>query len=132
MNNDIVIFKNGELELEVSVSKDRETVWLSQKQMSQLFKVSTDNVGLHIKNILDEQELDSSTAEESSLVGATVEDFSIVAILSASSIWSPARLLARLRMIPTAASHSLGESESTAGIMSTPSGLRLYCSASLS
>ena len=44
MNNDIVIFKNGELELEVSVSEDRETVWLSQKQMSQLFKVSTDNV----------------------------------------------------------------------------------------
>lgn len=68
MNNDIVILKNGELELEVSVSKDRETVWLSQKQMSQLFKVSTDNVGLHIKNILDEQELDSSTAEESSVV----------------------------------------------------------------
>ena len=68
MNNDIVIFKNGELELEVSVSEDRETVWLSQKQMSQLFKVSTDNVGLHIKNILDEQELDSSTAEESSVV----------------------------------------------------------------
>ena len=68
MNNDIVIFKNGELELEVSVSKDRETVWLSQKQMSQLFKVSTDNVGLHIKNILDEQELDSSTTEESSVV----------------------------------------------------------------
>ena len=68
MNNDIVIFKNGELELEVSVSKDRETVWLSQKQMSQLLKVSTDNVGLHIKNILDEQELDSSTAEESSVV----------------------------------------------------------------
>ena len=68
MNNDIIIFKNGELELEVSVSKDRETVWLSQKQMSQLFKVSTDNVGLHIKNILDEQELDSSTAEESSVV----------------------------------------------------------------
>lgn len=68
MNSDIVIFKNGELELEVSVSKDRETVWLSQKQMSQLFKVSTDNIGLHIKNILDEQELDSSTAEESSVV----------------------------------------------------------------
>ena len=68
MNSDIVILKNGELELEVSVSKDRETVWLSQKQMSQLFKVSTDNVGLHIKNILDEQELDSSTAEESSVV----------------------------------------------------------------
>ena len=29
MNNDIVIFKNGELE--VSVSEDKETVWLTQK-----------------------------------------------------------------------------------------------------
>lgn len=37
MNNDIVIFKNGELELEVSVSQDRETVWLSLDQMAELF-----------------------------------------------------------------------------------------------
>ena len=37
MNNDIVIFRNGELELEVSVSEDRETVWLTQKQIAELF-----------------------------------------------------------------------------------------------
>ena len=37
MNNDIVIFKNGELELEVSVSEDRNTVWLSLDQMAELF-----------------------------------------------------------------------------------------------
>ena len=68
MTNDIVIFKNGELELEVTVSEDRENVWLSQRQMAELFNVSTDNIGLHIKNILSDQELDSSTAEESSVV----------------------------------------------------------------
>lgn len=66
--NDIVIFRNGELELEVSVSEDRENVWLSQRQMAQLYNVSTDNIGLHIKNILKEKELDESTAEESSVV----------------------------------------------------------------
>ena len=68
MKNDIVIFKNGELELEVSVSEDRENVWLSQKQMSELYNVSTDNIGLHIKNIMNDGELDSSTTEESSVV----------------------------------------------------------------
>ena len=34
--NDILVFKNGELELEVTVSKDRENVWLSQRQMAEL------------------------------------------------------------------------------------------------
>lgn len=68
MANEIVIFKNGELELEVTVSEDRENVWLSQRQMAELFNVSTDNIGLHIKNILSDQELDSSTTEESSVV----------------------------------------------------------------
>lgn len=29
MNNDIIVFKDGELELEVNVSKNRETVWLT-------------------------------------------------------------------------------------------------------
>ena len=29
MENDIIIFRNGELELEVTISEDRETVWLS-------------------------------------------------------------------------------------------------------
>ena len=29
MNNDIVVFKNGELELEVSIGEEKETVWLS-------------------------------------------------------------------------------------------------------
>ena len=65
MANDIVIFKNGELELEVTVS---ENVWLSQRQMAELFNVSIDNISLHIKNIYAEKELDESTIEESSVV----------------------------------------------------------------
>lgn len=36
MTKDIVLFKNGELELEVTVSEDREDVWLSQDQMATL------------------------------------------------------------------------------------------------
>lgn len=29
MNNDKIVFKDSELELEVNVSKNRETVWLT-------------------------------------------------------------------------------------------------------
>lgn len=30
MENEVIVFKNGELELEVNVSDDREIVWLSK------------------------------------------------------------------------------------------------------
>ena len=30
MENEVIVFKNGELELEVNVSEDRENVWLSK------------------------------------------------------------------------------------------------------
>ena len=65
----IIEFKNGNLEIDVSVDFEKETVWLTQKQMSELFDVTTDNIGLHIKNIFKEEELmASSTTEESSVV----------------------------------------------------------------
>ena len=49
-------------------AKDR-TVWLSQRDMAELFDVSTDNVGLHLKNIFEDGELSrASTTEESSVV----------------------------------------------------------------
>ena len=57
MNNDIVIFKNGELELEVSVSEDKETVWLSLDQMAELFKRDRSAIGKHVRNIFKEGEL---------------------------------------------------------------------------
>lgn len=65
---DLIKFEDGDFSLDVKVSPNEDTVWLSQKEMSLLFDVSTDNIGLHIKNILNEGELDHSTTEESSVV----------------------------------------------------------------
>ena len=65
---DIVKFVDNEFELDVRADKDNETVWLTQKEMSILFDVSSDNISLHIKNIIKENELDLSTTEESSVV----------------------------------------------------------------
>lgn len=46
-----------------------ETVWCTQKAMAQLFDCSSDNIGLHLKNIYETREL----ARE-----ATTENFSVV------------------------------------------------------
>ena len=65
---DLVRFTDNDFELDVRADLENETVWLTQKEMAMLFAVSTDNISLHIKNILSEKELDVSTTEESSVV----------------------------------------------------------------
>ncbi len=65
---ELIKFEDGDFSLDVNVSPEEDTVWLTQKDMALLFAVSTDNVGLHIKNIIAENELDDSTTEESSVV----------------------------------------------------------------
>lgn len=43
-----------------------QTVWLSQREMAQLFGVSTDNIGLHLKNIYEDGELSREATTEGS------------------------------------------------------------------
>ena len=48
----------------VQVLYKDETVWATQKAMAQLFDCSTDNIGLHLKNIYDTNELNKETTTE--------------------------------------------------------------------
>ena len=68
-NNSIIIYQPHADQPAIDVRLEGETVWLSQRQMSVLFDTSSDNVGLHLKNIYAEGEL---------LEEATTEDFSVV------------------------------------------------------
>ncbi len=65
---EIVKFVDDGVELNVTISTDENTVWLTQRQLSELFDTSSDNIGLHIKNIIKSGELDDSTTEEFSVV----------------------------------------------------------------
>ena len=58
MKNEIIIFENQKVKLEVNM-KD-ETVWLNREQMSILFDRDIKTIGKHINNALNE-ELDNST-----------------------------------------------------------------------
>lgn len=55
MKNEIIIFENQQVKLEVNM-KD-ETVWLTQEQMAELFDKAKSTINEHIKNIYKEKEL---------------------------------------------------------------------------
>lgn len=57
MNNEIIQFVNGDLQIDVTVSPKNETVWLTQKQMAELFDVKSQAITRHLKNIYNEEEL---------------------------------------------------------------------------
>ena len=56
MKNEIILFENQDVKLEVNM-KD-ETVWLTQDQMSNLFGKAKSTINEHIKNIYKEGELE--------------------------------------------------------------------------
>ena len=58
MIDNIVVYNDGELELKVSV--DDDTIWLTQKQLAELFSVESHNITYHIKNIYKQKELDQN------------------------------------------------------------------------
>lgn len=62
--NEIVLFVDGNVELEVPVTPEQETVWLTQEQMSQLFDTARSSIAYHINNIFKEKELDRDTSVE--------------------------------------------------------------------
>ena len=66
---EFLIFQIEGKEDGVQVVYHKESVWCTQKAMAQLFDCSTDNIGLHLKNIYETGEL---TQE------ATTENFSVV------------------------------------------------------
>ena len=61
LKNEIVLFTGGDINLEVELSPELETVWLTQKQMEKLFDVKHATVSEHISNILASGELDETS-----------------------------------------------------------------------
>ena len=51
MKNEIIIFENQNVKLEVNLKG--ETVWLTQLQMTKLFNVKQNTIAEHISNIFE-------------------------------------------------------------------------------
>ena len=61
---EFLIFQIEGKENGVQVMYRDETIWCSQKAMAQLFDCSTDNIGLHLKNIFKSGELQEDSVTE--------------------------------------------------------------------
>ena len=73
---DMILYTTEDGRSQVKLRAKDETVWLSQRDMAQLFDVSTDNVGLHLKNIFADGELEAaSVTEESSVTAADGKNY---------------------------------------------------------
>ncbi len=62
MDREIILFKDDDIELQVQVTPEQDTVWLTQDQMSELFDKDRSVIGRHINNIFKEGELDENTS----------------------------------------------------------------------
>lgn len=69
MANEVVICESLNKEIQLNVRLMNETVWLSQKQMSELFDKDVKTINEHIMNIYSEKELPRN---------ATIRKFQIV------------------------------------------------------
>ena len=61
MKNEVVVFDDDGRQIEVQVSPGEETVWLSQKQLGDLYGVKQSTISEHINNILANGELDETS-----------------------------------------------------------------------
>ena len=69
--NNLLIYKNKDGNIIVDAIYKDETLWLTQKGMSNVFDCSTDNISLHLKNIFKDNELnENSVVEESSITAS--------------------------------------------------------------
>ena len=84
MKTEIVLFTDGEKNIEVQVSPDKEIVWLTQKQMEELFDVKHATISEHINNILSEGELDETSVgfSDKSSGGRKPKSYNLEMILS--------------------------------------------------
>lgn len=65
-NNQLVLFKSsdGNVSIPVLVEPKKDTVWLTQEQMSELFDTARSSIAYHITNIFKEEEIDKLTSVE--------------------------------------------------------------------
>lgn len=74
--SDLILYTTDDGRSQIKLRAKDQTVWLTQREMAQLFDVSTDNVGLHLKNIFSDGELElKSVTEESSVTAADGKNY---------------------------------------------------------
>lgn len=83
--NEIILFEDGELTLEVNVAPQQETVWLTANQMSELYGRDEKTIRKHVNKIFNDGELDKeNNTQKMRVVGVkqSVPFYSLDVIIS--------------------------------------------------
>ena len=67
-NNKIIIYNAEDGNTKIEVRLENETVWLSQRQMAELFQTTVANINQHTGNIVKEGELQEIPTIKKSLI----------------------------------------------------------------
>ncbi|WP_306475830.1 virulence RhuM family protein [Methyloversatilis sp.] len=81
--SELILYTTEDGRSQIRLRAKDQTVWLTQREMAELFDVTTDNVGLHLKNIFEDGELSRE---------ATTEDSSVVQIEGSREVKRPVTL----------------------------------------
>ncbi len=68
--SDLIRFDDGVVSIDVRIVPNEETIWLNQKQIAELYQTTQPNISMHIKNILDDKELEIDSVHKDFLYTA--------------------------------------------------------------
>ena len=68
--SEILIYQTEDGRTQVNLPVQEHTVWLNQSQLAELFDTSVQNIGLHIKNIFEDNKLDEDLVIKDFLITA--------------------------------------------------------------
>ena len=81
--SDLILYTTEDGRSQIKLRTKDQSIWLTQREMAELFDISTDNVGLHLKNLFEDGELSRE---------ATTEDSSVVQIEGSREVQRPVTL----------------------------------------
>lgn len=72
MNNesDVLIYQTKDGDTKIDVRLEDESVWMTQKAITELYQTTKQNISLHIKNTFEERELDENSVVKFYLITA--------------------------------------------------------------
>jgi len=70
-HSEIIIYQTEDGRSHIQVRLEQETVWLPQALMAELFETSVPNISMHIRNILEEKELEEGAVVKEYLTTAS-------------------------------------------------------------
>ena len=69
--NDLILYTTDDGKSQIQLRADLGTVWLTQLEMAELFDATKQNISLHLKNIIEDGELDAAATIKESLTVQT-------------------------------------------------------------